>query len=225
MLLTCACGTTTPVERPVPPTPEEPAVVASREPVPGSALYGAGDALQDALAGQWEYVGTGPWPTIERSSACVFRNDRVLVVNVYCTVSEIEAFAVQIYSPERGRVRIYAEGKRPVRARQREEYFTFLAESEPPPEPGVAPKVELTMSFDELAQHEKRRHDAMLPGCYGGERHEETVGGCLGALTSEAPRWAEQNRAFLERPGDPWYRLVREMHALAARHGRDPEGA
>ena len=93
-----------------PPAPQAPAARPSRA-VHGSAsikpagLYAADEALRDALSGPWEYVGTGPWPGIRRLHACAFRNARVLVVNVYCSIKETQAFRVDVYSPSRGRVR------------------------------------------------------------------------------------------------------------------------
>lgn len=210
--------------------PERPPRIASatrvaREPSrPSPArLYAADEALRDALSGQWEYLGTVRWPGIERTRACVFRNDRVLVVNVYCAITETPAFRVDVYSPERGRVRIYAESNGPVSTRHRSEYFTFMVESEPPAHPQTQmPPLALTMSLTELRRYEQQRYGAYLPVCYGGERDSERQGGCLGALAARADEWAVQNRAFLEHANADWYRLVREMRALAIRYGKDP---
>src|SRR3954447_22582932 len=82
------------VPAPEPPAPEPvplpPPVV--REPEAG--LYSLNEALQDALSGPWTYVGTGPWTGNQRVKACAYRNERVLVVNVYCTIKEVKAFRV-----------------------------------------------------------------------------------------------------------------------------------
>ena len=53
--------------------------------VHSAILYLLDEALQDALSGPWEYLGTGPWHGNARAPACAYRNARVLVVNVYCT--------------------------------------------------------------------------------------------------------------------------------------------
>jgi len=221
MLLAAACATSKPVERPAP----RRAVAAVRAPprAPGTALYAPDEALADVLSGELQYLGTGRWPGIERSFACAFRNQRVVVVSAYCTVTEAQAFRIDVYSPERGRVRIYAEGKRPVSARQRADYFPFTAESEPPAGPKTrVPPLALTMSFQQLQDYDQQRYDAYLPGCYGGQQHGEKVGGCLGALASGAEQWTARNRAFLEQASADWYRVVRELRAQAARHGKDP---
>jgi hypothetical protein len=226
MLLIMACSTPVPVERPV----RQPASAApvtakpSRPPRRESALYTPEEALRDVLSGELQYLGTGEWPGIERSRACAFRNARVLVVNVYCTRTDTHAFRIDVYSPQRGRARIYAEANGPITIRDRALYFTFMVESDTPP--GSDPRatgVALTMSYEELQRYEQRRADALLPGCYGGERNKQAIGGCLGALTPRASRWAAQNRAFLEHANGDWYRVVGQMRALAQQHGVDRE--
>lgn len=186
-------------------------------------LYSADEALRDALSGPWQYVGNGDWPGINRVQACAYRNERVLVVNVYCTRTETQAFRVDVYSPSRGRVRIYAESRGKLSAHMRQDYFTFAAESEPLPGPeSRLPNVALSMSFDQLRAYDEQRHNTFLPACYGGMELSKSRGGCLGALAPRASEWAARNRAFLERASDDWYRLVRELRVLAAQHGRDP---
>jgi hypothetical protein len=190
-------------------------------PAPERELYAGDEALDDVLSSELEYVGTGRWPSIERSQACAFRNRRVLVVNVYCTLLEINAFRLDIYSPERGRVRIYAETRGRFSSQRRPAYFTFILESAPPPGPETRiPPVRLAMSYQELESYERQRYAAFLPGCHGGKENERRVGGCLGALAPRADQFAARNRAFLERGSDEWYRVIRQMRALAARHGR-----
>jgi hypothetical protein len=222
-LLAVACGTAVkPAEGPAmakakPPSAQVP---ASARPAP-SSLYAADEALRDALSGPWEYVGTGPWPGNRRAHACAFRNERVLVVNAYCTTSDVQAFRVDVFSPRRGRVRIYAESSGAVSAHARREYFTFMAESEPPPGPEARlPALSLSMSFPELRDYDEKRYAAFLPACYGGTQLNEDRGGCLGALAPRASEWAKQNRTFLAYASDDWHRVVREMRALAVRYGR-----
>jgi hypothetical protein len=226
LLLATACSTKAPVERPVrQPTAVE---VAAEEP-PSRApaarpLYAPEEALRDVLSGELEYLGTSAWPGIERMRACVFRNRRVFVVNVYCTVSDEHAFRVDVYSPERGRARIYAEANGPITIRDRRLYFTFMAESDTPPgtDPRATP-VALNMSLADLQRYEQQRIDAALPGCYGGERNQQAIGGCLGPLAPRARRWAAQNRAFLKDANNDWYRVVQLLRAQAKQHGFDPE--
>jgi hypothetical protein len=220
LLLVAACGTSKPSERP----PPRPTIVDVRQPAPApTGLYSAQEALRDVLSSELEYIGTGRWPGVERSRACAFRNQRVVIVNAYCTLDEVNAFRLEVYSPERGRVRIYAETSGAVTARQRRDYFTFMVESSPPPSSAARlPPLTLAMRYEELRRYEQRRYEAYLPGCFGGEQNERPVGGCLGQLAPRKGEWAAQNQAFLDRASDDWYRVIRQMRELAARYGAHP---
>jgi hypothetical protein len=211
-----------PTRKPSAPSSQVPPPSSQVHP-PSSQLYPVDEALRDVLSGELRYVGTGHWPGIERSYACVFRNERVLVVNAYCTLKETPAFRVDVYSPERGRVSIYAEARGGVSTHECATYFTFTAASAPAPGPEtrVLP-VELAMSYQALQRHERERYAAYLPCCFGGKRNEQQEGACLGALAPQSNAWAARNHVFLEHASDDWYRLVRTMRALAAVHGRDP---
>jgi hypothetical protein len=223
-LLTIACATATLVEQPAQAKAPAPAAVRAALPTAVERLYGTDEALRDALSSPWRYVGTGRWPGINRMYSCVFRNERVLVVNVYCGKTDARAFRVDIYSPKRGRLRIYAEAKGPILGRTRQQYFTFMAESEPPPGPEAhLAELSLTMSFAQLRAYDEQRYRAYLPACFGGQEHTRTRGACVGALASRGAQWAQQNRAFLERASSDWYRVIRELRTLATRVGKDPQ--
>ena len=210
-----ACGCTAPRS-----SHEQSAVPSARDDRGPRGLYSAAEALKDALSSPLEHIGTGRWPGVERSRACAFRNQRVVIVNAYCTLNEAPAFRVEIYSPLRGRVRIYAEAPGAVSARRRSDYFTFVVESSPIPDSAAGmPPLTLAMPYEELRRYEQRRYDAYLPSCFGGEQSHRNVGGCLGALKPHAGEWAAQNRAFLERANEDWYRLTRELRTLATRYG------
>ncbi len=189
-------------------------------PIVPRGLYSAEEALHDTLSGDLEYIGTGRWPGVERSRACAFRNQRVVIVNAYCTLYEQPAFRLEVYSPDRGRVRIYAEATGAVSNRQRRDYFTFMVESSPTPSSEAhVPPLTLAMPYEELRGYEQRRYEAFLPSCYGGEQNQRNVGGCIGSLGPRASEWDAQNRAFLERANDDWYRVIRQLRTLAARYG------
>ena len=190
-------------------------------PVGGDVLYPLDEALQDALSGPWEHLGTGPWPGNASVPACAYRNARVLVVNVYCARKEPTAFRLDVYSPTRGWVGIYAEAKVPISTVKRSDYFSFTAEAQPPPRPKAGlPPLALAMSFAELRRYERRRYERFLPACYGGVDLRRPQGGCLGDLSPRAAQWAARNRAFLEQPPEDWYRLVRALRALAREHSK-----
>jgi hypothetical protein len=215
-----ACGRTRPSDRPSAArsdTRSDPRATAPAD----QDLYPVDEALRDALSGPWEYVGTGPWPGNNRLEACAFRNARVLVVNAYCSIKETQAFRVDVYSPRRGRVRVYAESDGPVSARTRPRYFTFTAESEPaPPAAARLPALTLNMSFAELRAYEEQRYHASLPGCFGGQERREQRSGCLDALAPYGSTWRTRNRAFLEDASDDWYTLVHELRTLSVQYGQ-----
>lgn len=206
-------------------------VEAVRAPAPATQtgparakLYEAAEALRDILSSPLQHVGTGRWPGIQRSYTCVFRNERVLVVDVYCGVAPGQAVRVDVYSEKRGRVSIYAEGKVPIASRRRADYFTFMTESTPLPDPAtrlVAPT--LLTSFAALYDYERRRYEAFLPVCYGGQERGEQKRGCMGALAAREPEWIARNGAFFDRASEDWYRVVAEVRTLAVHHGRDPD--
>jgi hypothetical protein len=213
----------TPPEAPAPPPPPLTPVPPPVERAPArTGIYALDEALGDALSGPLTYIGTGPWTGNHRVLACAYRNERVIVVNVYCTVTEVKAFRVDVFSPARGRVRIYAEARAPISGLTRRDYFTFTAESEPAPGPrsGLTP-IPLTATFPQLVDYDRRRYQRFLPSCYGGVEINRRQGGCLRELSSHASEWARANRAFLEAPPEDWYRLVRDLRALARDDGRD----
>lgn len=215
-----------PTTRPVVERPQPRAAVRPLDepyPQPKGLLYTADEALRDALSGRWEFLGTGRWHGNARMHACVFRNRRVFIVNVYCTPTDRQALRVDVYSPKRGRIRLYAEGPRPISAQRRRDYFTFTAESEPPPSRGSGlPRLSLGMPFGALADYDRRRYEAYLPSCFAGEELSRERHGCLGRLRGQGAAWAADNHAFLKAASADWYRMVRELRAAALRHGMDP---
>lgn len=216
-----ACVAPKPVPSRPPPTPLQQPWVA--EPARERGLYTPQEALRDVLSGELEYIGTGRWPGVERMRACAFRNRRVVVVNAYCALHEPHAFRVDVFSPQRGRVRIYAEASGAISARQRGEYFTFMVESSPPA--GAAahlPGFSLAMPYDELRSYERQRYEAYLPSCYGGEQHDRLIEGCLGTLATSRGEWAALNSAFWDHANADWYQVVRTLRRLAARYGVHP---
>jgi len=150
--------------------------------------------------------------------ACAYRNDRVLVVDAYCGRTGRQAFRIDVYSPTRGRVRIYAESPGSLATKRRSDYFTFMAEWEPP-----TTSVRLTMTFAELRAYEEQRYEAFLPVCFAGTELSKPRQGCLGSLAARNAEWSSANRAFLDGASDDWYRAVDLLRTLASQYGREPE--
>jgi hypothetical protein len=225
-VLACLTFGCVPQNRPAPEPPPEPPPPAPVEPAPvtpevseepeSNLLYPLEQAVADALSGPLTHIGSGSWNGIFRIDACAYRNERVIVVNVYCTAKETRAFRVDVFSPKYGLARIYAEAKTPISRLQRDQYYTFKAETEPAPARDVGlPPLRLDMSFAELQAYDKARYDHFLPSCYGGVESFKPQGGCLDALKPRAAEWAERNDAFLRQPPPDWYRLVQELRGRA----------
>lgn len=91
------------------------AVVLAAEPTPtATPLYSPAEAIADALSGPLvRMVGdTGSAPN-ERLPDCFYRNERVIVLNRYCSKREINTTGIQLMHPERGVIDFYAEASAP----------------------------------------------------------------------------------------------------------------
>src|SRR5262245_12532454 len=81
-----------------PPAVEQAPPIAPAEPKREEGLYALDEALADALSGPLEHIGSGAWHGLARISVCAYRNDRVIVVNVYCTSKEQRASSIIVFS-------------------------------------------------------------------------------------------------------------------------------
>jgi hypothetical protein len=116
---------------------------------------------------------------------------------------------------------LYAEGEKPISTLTRADYFTFKGESEPlPPASAGLPPFSLTMSFAELQVYDEARYKKFLPACWGGVEINKPQGGCLKGLEGEAAGFAERNAAFLQQPPEGYYRVVKDLRALARKKGQ-----
>jgi hypothetical protein len=209
------------------PTEEPPTQPTSSQPTPdkdsppAAPLYAIDEALADALSSPLEYIDTGPWFGMIRISVCAYRNERVVVINLYCTPTEMNAFSVVVLSPTRGRVVIYAEADHPISKLKHADYFTFRAETEPPS--AKLPPVKLTWTLAQLAAWDEKRYKAHLPTCAGGVEFRKPDGGCLQALEPRTAEWDKRNQPFLAKPSDAWFRIVKDLRARAPREGRPME--
>ncbi|HEY5945925.1 MAG TPA: hypothetical protein VIV40_10565 [Kofleriaceae bacterium] len=212
-----------PLTRPPEPRPalvaEPPPAPLQVEPKRDAELYSLDEALADVFSGPLEHIGTGPWFGLFRVNACAYRNARVIVVNIYCTTKEMKAFSIVVLSRERGRAVIYAEAEKPISQLRRGDYFTFKAETSPPPDASLPP-LSLAWKYEELTAWDEKRYYKWVPGCYGGVEIRKPQGGCLQALASHADEWKARNQPFLDDPPADWYRIVREMRARAQRDGK-----
>jgi hypothetical protein len=190
------------------------------EPKREDQLYALDEALTDALSGPLEHIGSGSWWGLFRINVCAYKNDRVIVVNVYCTSKEMKAFSIVVFSRTRGRVVIYAEADAPISTLTKADYFTFKAESEPISD--KIPRLSMAWTQAELAAWDKQRYHTWIPACYGGVELRKPQGGCLQTLAPHHAAWKQRNQPFLDDPPDDWYRIVRELRARAPRDSIPP---
>lgn len=189
------------------------------------AVYNLDEALADAFSSPWTFVGTGEWFGMFKVNACVYRNDRVFIVNIYCTLKEKRAFGLVVLSPTRGRAHIYAEGERPISETRRPDWMTFKGEANIAVVDDRVPALRLDFTYTQLREWDEKRYYRHSAGCFGGVEIKRPQGGCLHGLDDHAAAWAARNKAFFDAPNDDWYRMVKEMRARVvkdARPYRDP---
>jgi hypothetical protein len=186
--------------------PSEPDV----EEPPVEPLYTITEALEDVASGPLELIGTGPWFGNASIHACAYRNERVVVVNVYCTRKETPALGLAVLSPTRGRVYIYAEADEAISTLQRTDYGTFRADVQPSRE--EAP-VALDLSYTELNAWEERRYKAYKGACW----QDSGQSACSGDLEPLRDEWAASAKPFIAEPPESWYQLTKDLHARAVR--------
>ena len=208
------------------------------------ASYSPIEALADVRSGPLQHIGTTVWPGVFQIPSCVYRNSRVIVIDVYCTTKEINTFSILVLHPERGRVRIYAEAQAPISTIDRSRYQQWTLDSEDPPPAGrISPALSTSMNLDQLLAWEQQRNKLYLPGCWveHWSARDFPAGTSAGVIGAFAERQAASGQGKCRRKGrevakewaalaprlsDPppaWYALVKTFRALAPKHGRpDP---
>jgi hypothetical protein len=203
---------------PVPPPVAIDAAVAIDAPVitidaaPAVTLYRVVDALADAKASPLKRIGIGDWPGNFSIKGCVYRNDRVFVVDVYCTYKEQTAFSAVIISPEKGEVRVYAEADDPISTIERAKYFSFYAESYPPLADHPVPPLDKA-TFAEVTAWQQQEYDSRL-GMSG-------FGACSTGMRTcdQDPAWDIAAREFIAEPTDDWTWIIDQLRNRAQHSG------
>jgi hypothetical protein len=208
------------------------------------ALYPPSDAIADALSEPLVHAGTGIWPGILSIPACAYRNSRVLVVDVYCTLKEISTFSIVVLHPARGTVSFYAEARSPISTLLRPQYQHWRVTAGDPSPPEAVPALSVAMDFRALASYEKQRRELADAGCWAEAYADRAFppgtssqaigswramvaqtgrGTCRHKTPEVEATWARQAEPLLEDPPAGWYPLVKQLRALARKHGRpDP---
>ena len=195
------------------------------------AMYSPFEALADVAAAPLEHVGTTVWPGIFQIPSCVYRNARVVVVDVYCTTTEMNSASLLVLHPKRGRVKVYAEDRRPISTIPRGGYLHWKMESEElPPAGKITPPLALGMNLDELVTYEQRRYDLSPPACWvsrwtgarPGSQSPPSDASCRRKTPQAVHEWAAATVGFGQ-PPDVWYSLRAQFRGLARKHGKiDP---
>ncbi len=193
------------------------------DPPSAASLYPPAEALADAVSGPLRYVGTTIWYGRYGIPSCIYRNEKVFVVNSYCTLKEINPTAVIVIHPERGVVQLKASGvqDKPVSTLRREQYSDW----------GFASMdgqrgLTLDASADALVAWEERRHRYYRnPGCGAGQAGPSSK--MRGKCTDKAPEfeawWRGVYPPLLEAPPESWYALVKDLRQRARKDGKpDP---
>jgi hypothetical protein len=175
---------------------------------PAQPLYTITEALEDIASGPLKFVGTGEWFGNYSIHACAYRNERVIVVNEYCTTREQVALGLIVISPTRGHLKVYAEAEKPISTITRADYFTFRVEVEPPFE-----GIELTSTYAELRAWDELRYNGHVGGCW-----YENSAAC--AEDASPGEWGESAKAFITEPPAEFYRLTKDLHKRAVRDAR-----
>ena len=204
----------TPIEHPKPLPP-----VVEKTDAP---LYTYDEAFADIFSGPLKHIGTGEWHGLFRVYSCAYRNDRVIVINIYCTKSfEKKAFGLVVLSPTRGRAYLYAEAEKPISGLKRADYFSYRFEAEENIADNNLPAVSLAFTYDQLAAWDKRRYERYASGCFAGVENKRPLNGCMQKLRDFEKSWPDGHRAILANPPESYYKLVRDLRERAKREGRD----
>ncbi len=182
-------------------------------------LYTAKEAIADIMASPLEFIGTGQWYGEAPFPPCAYKNDRVLVIDGYCTTNrEITTFSILVFSKTKGYLKMYAytqETKKPISKIRRQLYTDFYVTSQPPPAKGaIKQPLSFHMGYRELARYNGKRAGVYdLPSCWEGIRHDPKSG-CNREMPSHyRPAFAKEHTLFVNNPPPLWYRFVKHMIA------------
>jgi hypothetical protein len=167
------------------------------------------EALEDVASGPLVFVGTGDWFGNYSIHGCAYRNARVIVVNVYCTMKEQPAFGLVVISPTRGHLYIYVEADAAISTLARTGYLTFRVEAEPVV---LGDLVALDVTYADLRAWDERRYNAHVGACWTGDGT-----GCAKGFESRLDTWAPSANEFLAAPPQTFYQLTKDMHTRAVR--------
>ena len=177
-------------------------------------VYTADEAVRDAMASPLALVGIGGWYGYFRHLSCVYKNARVMVVDMRCEQREGYQLKAIIESPTRGRVEIAADARNKsaaVSAVRRPDYELFDIEGAGP---WTGPAtLALSMGYDDMVSSYETRA-SKSGGC--AVTTQKPQGICSARASYTAPAFLAANGHFFEAPPDAWYALARALVAARA---------
>ncbi len=191
-----------------------PAKPAEPAPTVAFAPYLPAEAVADARSGPLEIVGVGAWPGLHRRLTCVYRNERVFVVDERCSdPREPSALTVLVLSPTRGRATIFADAGAPIGRARRPGYKSFGAASTAPRSPPAS--LAGAATYEEVLAYETTALVEVRASCSAGTGRPE--GFCSKGAPVPAAVYAASIAPFLGSPPDDWFELVGALVKLRVR--------
>jgi hypothetical protein len=177
-------------------------------PVSQAGPYLPADAIADAMSGPLEVVGVGGWPGLFRRLSCMYRNERVFVVDESCSSpAEPTQLTVHVFSPTRGQATLYAESARKITAAKRADYTQFgAANANLKPSPA---RLDLTQTYEDVIAYQTDGRGQIPIFCTASITSPE--GHCTKGATMTPGEYAARVSSFVAEPPDSWFALVRTL--------------
>jgi hypothetical protein len=176
--------------------------------------YTPQQALADVLSSPLEFVGKGLLYGYQSIESCLFRNDKVLVLDGYCTKTEVGAADLIVYSMElKQALQIHAESNG---------NFTPISQTNPakyPPNYWYAdlretgPDIHLEISFSAFADLYQNMAQNQAPDCLVSAQFSTCAGN-----PSYTQDWLSEAESFRKSPGKSWHQVLLLLKNSAHSH-------
>ena len=188
-------------------------------------LYNIHQAMEDVFSSPLEFIGTGEWYGEHPYPSCAYKNDKILIIDNYCSRREITTFSVTFFSPERGYLKIYAyteSTKKAVSKIDRGLYDSFYVTSQPPPSEGMTEKsLSFDMNYRALRDYNRARAKLhRYVECYEGFK-VDYMRGCTDKRISA--NYVDVHESFIKAPNERWYDFVRHIVAQRKHPWKKPK--
>src|SRR5688572_5453051 len=125
-------------------------------PAAAPALYTVDQAMTDVASGPLRFVGMAALPGSYLVLQCLYKNDRVLVLDPECLPGDATRITITVHSPGRGSVSMWARADNtPLLPLPPAKYEAFGVASYFPAPDAVQPRISLSMSDRDLVAHQE----------------------------------------------------------------------